>query len=186
MGFVPLTGPATLHAGAVPRESSVEFTDAVAGRRVVTLPIRAALPVLAKARVAEEAHPSVALLAAASLFGMRLVAAGKFAPGEGAWRPADLGRDDTDRLRLLASSRAYAGVPADAAEAVVRRVVEAVVDTMPRSTPAPVRARPTEQAFAGRLREVLARHSGQQDDLPQLVTLSLRVEADEEELVGGA
>ena len=74
MSFVPLTGPATLHAAESPRDGIVEFTD---DRRTITLPIRAALPVLAKARTADDAHPSVALLAAASLLGMRLVAAGR-------------------------------------------------------------------------------------------------------------
>ena len=67
MSFVPLTGPATLRAGrgaARRRRSSSPTTAAT-----ITLPIRAALPVLAKARTADDAHPSVALLAAASLLG---------------------------------------------------------------------------------------------------------------------
>ena len=46
-------------------------------------------------------------------------------------------RDDADRVRRLAESRAYDGLPADAAEIVVRRVVDAVVDTMPRTPPVP-------------------------------------------------
>jgi superfamily II DNA or RNA helicase len=190
VGFVPLTGPATLHDAAVPRESTVEFTDGGSGRPTVVLPIRAALPVLAKARTCEEAHPSVALLAAASLLGMRLVAAGRFEPGERAWRPS-VGPDDDDRLRRLAESRAYDGLPAGEAEAVARRLVEAVVDTMPRSSPRaePMRV-PQEpvhaDGFALRLQQVLARHRGQDHDLPQLVTLSLRVEADEGELRAGS
>ncbi|MGC4109775.1 MAG: DEAD/DEAH box helicase [Nocardioides sp.] len=185
MGFVPLTGPATLHAGEHPREATVEFTDAESGRRTIVLPMRSALPVLAKARTSDDAHPSVALLAAASLVGMRFVAAGKFAPGEGAWRPAGLDRDDDDRLRRLAESRAYDGLSVEAAESVVRRVVEAVVDTMPRTSPTPV---PPKAAapFAQRLQDLVSRHGGERTDLPQLVTLSLRVEADEEELVAGA
>ena len=136
MSFVPLTGPATLHAAGPPRDATVEFTD---DRRTITLPIRAALPVLAKARAVDDAHPSVALLAAASLLGMRFVAAGKFEPGDGAWRLASLDSDDAERLRRLAESRAYDGLAADVAEAVVRRVVDAVVDAMPRSSPAPRR-----------------------------------------------
>jgi hypothetical protein len=55
----------------------VEFTD---GRRTVELPIRAALPVLTRARSRDDLHPSVGLLAGAALLGMRFVAAGKFAP----------------------------------------------------------------------------------------------------------
>jgi len=190
VSFVPLSGPATLHAAETPREGTVEFTDASSGQRTITLPIRAALPVLAKARAAEGAHPSVALLAAASLLAMRFVAAGKFEPREGAWRLSALDHDDADRVRRLAESRAYDGLPADAAEIVVRRVVDAVVDTMPRSAPTPDRSaapgRPSDPSFAHRLQDLVARHRGARSDLPQLVTLSLRVEADEEELVAGA
>jgi len=195
VSFVPLTGPATLHAAETPREGTVEFTDAAAGRRTIILPIRAALPVLAKARTADDAHPSVALLASASLLGMRLVAAGKLEPSEGRWRPAALDAGDHERLRRLAESRSYDGLDADAAESLVRRVVEAVVDTMPRSAPspsaahrltAPVRPRTVDDAFSRRLQDLVSRHRGERSDLPQLVTLSLRVEADEEELVAGA
>ena len=132
MSFVPLSGPATLRAADAPRHSVVEFTD---GSRSIVLPIRAALPVLAKARADEQAHPSVSLLAAASLLAMRFVAAGKFEPGDGVWRLAPLDADDSERLRRLAESRAYAGLPAADAEHVVRRLVDAVVDTMPRAAP---------------------------------------------------
>ncbi len=202
MSFVPLSGPATLHAADPPRQATVEFTDQRTGEltgpaaagRTITLPIRAALPVLAKARSSEDAHPSVVLLAAASLLGMRFVAAGKFEPGDGAWRLATLDPGDSDRLRRLAESRAYAGLTADAAETVVRRVVDAVVDTMPRTAPpaaprrpeaVPVRPRPADGAFSRRLQDLVVRHRSS-PDLPQLVTLSFRVEADEEELVAGA
>ncbi len=190
MSFVPLSGPATLRAAASPREAVVEFTD---GRRTITLPIRAALPVLAKARAADDTHPSVALLAAASLLALRFVAAGKFEPAGGSWRLAPLDADDAERLLRLARSRAYDGLsPADA-EVVVRRLVDAVVDTMPRATPTghparrpppgPGRAPTGGDAFSRRLQDLVARHRGERVDLPQLVTLSLRVEADEEELV---
>ena len=139
MSFVPLTGPAVLHAGEAPRDGTVEFTD---DRRTITLPIRAALPVLAKARTADDAHPSVALLAAASLLGMRFVAAGKFEPGDGGWRLSALDPDDAERIRRLAESRAHTGLSPEAAEAVVRRVVDAVVDAMPRTRRRPTRAEP--------------------------------------------
>jgi superfamily II DNA or RNA helicase len=194
VSFVPLTGPATLRSGESPRDGIVEFTDAPSGGRTISLPIRAALPVLAKARSAADAHPSVALLAAASLLGMRFVAAGKFEPGDGAWRLAALDPGDSDRLRRLAESRTYAGLTADAAETVVRRVVDAVIDTMPRTPPpaAPrrpeatsVRPRPADADFSRRLQDLVVRHRSA-SDLPQLVTLSFRVEADEEELVAGA
>src|SRR6188472_2173278 len=192
VSFVPLTGPATLHAAESPRDGTVEFTDDTSAGRTIMLPVRAALPVLAKARTADDAHPSVSLLAAASLLAMRIVAAGEFEPVDGTWRPTPLDSADADRLRRLAESRAYAGLSADAAEAVVRRVLEAVVDTMPRaapSSPQPPRApshRYEGDVFARRLQDVVRRHRGERSDLPQLVTLSLRVEADEEELVAGA
>src|SRR3954451_24011403 len=102
----PLRGPATLHAAEAPRHGVVEFTDGRHGSRTISLPIRAALPVLAKARADEAAHPSVTLLAAASLLSRRFVAAGKFEPGDGAWRLAPLDPDDNERLRRLAESRA--------------------------------------------------------------------------------
>jgi hypothetical protein len=121
VSFVPLTGPATLHAAEAPREGTVEFTD---DSRTITLPIRAALPVLAKARTASDAHPSVALLAAASLLGMRFVAAGRFEPGDGVWRLSELHADDAERIRRLAASRAHAGLTAEAAEAERRHPVE--------------------------------------------------------------
>jgi superfamily II DNA or RNA helicase len=54
-----------------------------------------------------------------------------------------------------------------------------------RPRPAPARPRPADDAFARRLQDLVARHRGDRSGLPQLVTLSLRVEADEEELVGG-
>jgi superfamily II DNA or RNA helicase len=204
VGFVPLSGPATLHAASVPRETTVEFTDSSPADRTIILSIRAALPVLAKARATDDAHPSVALLAAASLLAMRIVAAGRFAPVDGVWRPTELDPDDSDRLQRLAASRAYDGLSVDDAVAVVRRVVDAVVDTMPRTPPSPAsphrRAHLVAGAVAGavagpgdgqrdrfhrRLEALVARHR-QEADLPQLVTLSLRVEADEEELVAGS
>ena len=199
VSFVPLSGPATLRAAEAPREGVVEFTDAGAAPRSITLPIRAALPVLAKARADEAAHPSVTLLAAASLLAMRFVAAGKFEPGDGVWRLAPLDADDTERLRRLAESRAYAGLPAADAEHVVRLLVEAVVDTMPRAAPGaapphrpprppspPRRPVVEDDAFSRRLQSLVARHRGEGAGLPQLVTLSLRVEAHEEELVAGS
>jgi len=194
LSFVPLSGPATFRLAEPPRDSVVEFTDE---RRTVVLPMRSALPVLARARAADDVHPSVGLLAGATLFAMQLVADGRFepAPSGTSWRAGDLGPADLDRLVRLAQARAYAGLDAVAAEGVVRRVVDAVVDTMPRSAPAsahrPVSAAPTRRRtpavrpdFQARLQARIA--GGASDRLPHLVALSLRVEADEEELVAGA
>jgi hypothetical protein len=105
MSFVPVTGPATFRAAEPPREGVVEFTDA---RRTVSLPIRAALPVLTRARSRDDLHPTVGMLAGAALLAMRFVAAGKFAPavdtGSPSWRVAGLDADDEERIALLARS----------------------------------------------------------------------------------
>ena len=217
MSFVPVSGPATFRLGEPPRDSVVEFTD---DRRSISLPLRAALPVLTRATQSEDVHPSVGLLAGAALLGMRLVAAGKFepAPGGESWQLADLDAADADRLAMLAQARAYGELDAAAAEGLVRRVLDAVVDVMPRHAPAgtsiPVgrtrpgvgrpaagrsagraagepRPRPSiRPGFAERLQAKIAdpssRPGSRVDDRPSLVSISLRVEADEDELVAGA
>lgn len=183
MSFVPLTGPATFRAGEPPRDGVVEFTDE---RRTVALPIRAAIPVLTKARLRDDLHPSVGLLSGAALLGMRLVAAGKFAPAGSppSWRVSGLDADDEDRIALLARAQADD-------ERLVRDLIDAIVDAMPRQPPAEEPERrpvaPRGPTFEERLQLRLARHRHvEPSDLPQLVRLSVRVEADEEELVAGA
>ncbi len=186
MSFVPVTGPATFRAGEPPRESVVEFSD---DRRTVSLPMLAALPILTKAHARDDLHPSVGLLSGAALLGMRLVAAGKFEPAGSApsWRVTALDAADEDRVVMLAQSRAHGGLDAAGAEGVIRQVLDAVADAMPRSAPQPVTKRPAggySHRLRGRLEEIERRT--RPDDRPQLVTVSLRVEADEEELVAGA
>ncbi|MEP9362864.1 DEAD/DEAH box helicase [Nocardioides sp. CN2-186] len=182
MSFVPVTGPATFRPAEPPREGVVEFTD---DRRTVALPIRAAIPVLTKARTREDLHPSVSLLSGAALLGMRLVAAGKFAPGGSppSWRVAGLDPDDEERIALLGRSG-----PDDLV--LVRELLDAVADALPRAAPTAVTPpphRPRGVTFEQRLQARLARHQRVDvGDLPQLVTISLRVEAAEEELVAGA
>jgi superfamily II DNA or RNA helicase len=191
MSFVPLTGPATFRAADPPREGVVEFTDA---RRTVALPIRAALPVLTRARNRDDLHPSVGLLSGAALLAMRLVAAGKFAPsastsgtGTPSWRISGLDEDDEERIEMLARAQRDD-------EQLVRDLIDAVADSMPRQPPAAAvevpRRRASEPAgpsFEERLQARLAKHRRVDPaDLPQLVSLSIRVEADEEELVAGA
>lgn len=187
-----LTGAAAFRAAQPPRDSVVEL----GGGRTVAMPMAAAIPVLSKAHRREDLHPSVALLAGAVMLGLRLVAAGRIAPGEGAepaWRAVVEG-DDEDRVLMLARSRAYAEVDAAAAERIVRSVLDAVADAMPRAAPAPqTRRRPAalDVTFQDRLRARLARHvsapaDAEEPGLPQLVSVSVRVEADEEELVGGS
>ncbi len=147
MSFVPVTGAATLRPAEPPRDSVIEFSDE---RRTVALPIRAALPVLTKARARDDVHPSVGLLSGAVLLGMRLVAAGKFEPADGqeSWRVAPLDAADDERVVLLAGSRAYDGLDAASAERLVRLVLDAVADVMPRSAPVSTRRAPVRPAAA--------------------------------------
>ncbi|GAA3550408.1 DEAD/DEAH box helicase [Nocardioides daeguensis] len=180
MSFVPVSGPATFRPGD---PATIEFTDA-AGDRRIALPVSAALPVLSRSRTADDAHPSVRLLSGAALLGLRLVAAGKVAPDAGgrAWRVEGLDPRDQDAVERLARSF-------DADDELVREMLDAVADTLPRAapsaprSPAPVAAG-TPEEFAERVRRRLAER---RDDavLPELVRISLRVEADEEELVAG-
>jgi superfamily II DNA or RNA helicase len=191
VSFVPVTGTATFRAAQPPRDGVVEFQD---DRRTVTLPIRAALPVLTKAHSRDDLHPSVGLLSGAALLGLRLDAAGRIEPagGEPSWRMGPLAADDEDRVQRLASARAYDGVGAAEAEELVRAMLDAVADAMPRAAPAPERRpspappAPGRSDFGRTLRERLSRYTEPRPELPQLVRISLRVEADEEELVAGA
>jgi superfamily II DNA or RNA helicase len=186
VSFVPVTGTATFRAAQPPRDGVVEFTDE---RRTVALPIRAALPVLTKAHSRDDLHPSVGLLSGAALLGLRLVAAGQIEPAgsDPSWRMGPLAADDEDRVLRLAAARAHDGLAADAAEDVVRAVLDAVADAMPRAAPTAQRpATVPRPRFEHRLRERLRRYAEPRPELPQLVRISLRVEADEEELVAGS
>ncbi|HWJ80805.1 MAG TPA: DEAD/DEAH box helicase [Nocardioides sp.] len=190
MSFVPLTGPATFHAAEPPRASTIEFTG---GRRPVALGLRAAMPALGRALADDDAHPSVALLAGAALLGARLVADGRLAPapaGDG-WVLPDLDERDRRRIAELARTRAHDDLDPAAAEALVRQVVGAVVDALPRAVPGPPGGRRAADGgadFAERLRRRVAERSARtaRGELPELVRVSLRVEADEEELLVGS
>ncbi|MEU5179678.1 DEAD/DEAH box helicase [Streptomyces longwoodensis] len=75
----------------------------------VLLPVRSALPLLARARGAADAHPATAFWGAATLLALHFVARGLLLPGlsEGdhdAWRIGPLGPDDTERIRHLAAA----------------------------------------------------------------------------------
>ncbi|MCH1865616.1 DEAD/DEAH box helicase [Nocardioides sp. CFH 31398] len=204
MSFVPLTGAAELAVADPPRDTVVTFTSGPDGARTVPMPMRAALPVLTRANARDDVDPSVALLAGAALLGVRLVAAARFEPGSTAdgtpcWRVPTATADEDERADALAAARAYGDLDARAARAVVDQVVAAVVDAMPRAAPSrhpapartPVRRRaspaPADPSYGDRLsRRLASRLSSVTDERPQLVTLSLRVEADEQELRGGA
>ncbi len=196
MSFVPVTGPARLLVGEPPREGSVEFTDE---RRTIVMPVRGALPVLGKVRDRDDLHPSVALLAGAALMGLQLVAAGRFAPEPGGrhWQVAGLDADDERRIADLVRARAHDGFDTATAEGTVRAMLDAIADAVPRTSPGSSRHRARSATpppapvspddFSERLQQRIARiRSRGRDDRPHLVSVSFRVEADEEELVAGA
>jgi len=230
VSFVPVSGPATFLPADPPRDGTIEFTasvDEVAratvsrpARRTIQLPIRAALPVLSRARTRPDVHPSVALLGSAALLAGRFVAAGKLVPaigpGRPGWRIDGLDERDRDSIAQLAHARAYDDLDPAAAEAMVAQVIDAVADTLPRAAPvrsgdasdhgssggprkegpaspatAPTAATPAAGGatdFAERVRRRAAERARAESAvaLPELVRISLRVEADEEELVAGS
>ncbi len=203
MSFVPVSGPAVFRPADPPRDGTIEFTGA---RRAITLPIRAALPVLSRARTQEDVHPSVALLGGAALLAGRFVAAGKLAPQTGtdrpSWRIDGLDERDRDSVAQLAQARAYDDVDPAAAATLVTQLLDAVADALPRAAPIALGVPEARD----RQSELLDQRAGQRPDftervrrraaeraraaqlvaLPELVRVSLRVEADEEELVGGS
>ncbi len=200
MSFVPVTGPATFRPADPPRDGTIEFT---AERRSVTLPIRAALPVLSRARTEPDVHPSVALLGGAALLAGRFVAAGKLAPavadGRPSWRIDGLDERDRDSVTQLARARAYDDLDPVAATALVdararcrRRCAAAGGAGGDHATPRPVgldtsstSEEPCRLRRAGTPPGGGACRAERADGamLPELVRISLRVEADEEELV---
>ena len=189
MSFVPLQGPAVLHVADPPRDSEVEFSG---GQRTLRLPMRGAIPVLTRALRAGDAHASVTLLSAATMLAMKLVAAGRVqrTPSDHGWQVGPLLGEDHDRVRALAEARAFADTGADAAEEIVRAVLDAVADTMTRQRHADVAAGPasTGASTAERSPRSWAERLAEQavpDDRPAEVQVSLRVEAPDEQLRGG-
>ena len=208
MSFVPLHGRATLVPGNPPRTSEVEFSGA---SRTVRLPLRGAIPVLTRAIRADDAHPSVGLLSGATLLAMKLVAAGRIRLSDSgdSWRVGPLQPDDDDRLRALAAARAHGETSVEEAEDLIRLLLDAVADTMTRPPPigaargagGGLEARGARSGF-DRLnhrdgldhRDGLNHRDGRdhrggrdqrEDDLPDRVRVSLRVEAPAEVLEGG-
>ncbi|MFI1374024.1 DEAD/DEAH box helicase [Streptomyces longwoodensis] len=75
----------------------------------VLLPVRTALPLLARARGASDAHPAAAFWGAATLLALHFVARGLVLPGlsasdHDAWRIGPLAPDDTELIRHLAAA----------------------------------------------------------------------------------
>ncbi|WP_107473252.1 DEAD/DEAH box helicase [Streptomyces sp. NRRL S-813] len=116
----------------------------------VLLPVRAALPVLTRARVTEQGHRACVFWGAAALLALHFTARGLLLPGlsagdHDAWRAAPLRGQDIDRVRELAASmppEAHA-VPLEDTERLLlpdqerllRAFLDAVADALPR-TPA--------------------------------------------------
>lgn len=118
----------------------------------VLLPVRAALPVLTRARVAADGHRASVFWGAVAVEALHLVARGLLLPGlseagHDVWRAGPLDAEGTERVRHLAAAmppEAHA-VPADDArglthplrlpdpERLVRSFLDAVADTLPRS-----------------------------------------------------
>ncbi|MGO4255050.1 DEAD/DEAH box helicase [Marmoricola sp. RAF53] len=190
MSFVPLQGRATLHLADPPRDSEVEFTGQ---DRTVRLPMRGAIPVLTRAMRAEEAHASVTLLGAGTMLAMKLVAAGRLcrdATGT-SWQVGPLHAEDDDRVRTLAEARTYDDLATSEAEDLLRGLLDAVADTMTRQPADPsggafARSRTRAEAPSRSLADRLADRVGEDPGLVTEVYVSLRVEAPEEELVGGS
>lgn len=182
MSFVPVTGRAVFRPAHPPRDSAVEFVDS---RRSVSLPMRAALPVLKKAYAASDLHPSVALVASAAHLGLRFVAAGQLEPDGGSWA-VRYKPEDEERVRLLAASRAYDDLNGEAAELLVREIVAAVADAVPTSAPKASGSGAFRESLQTRLSRYRADEGPVTAKLPSLVRLSFRVEAPEEDLLVGS
>ncbi|MER5226353.1 DEAD/DEAH box helicase [Streptomyces flaveus] len=133
----------------LPGEGGVELVSVPA----VLLPVRAALPVLTRARAAAYAHRAAAFWGAATLLALQLAARGLLLPGlsaadHDAWRVGPLRAEDVERIRELAAAmppHAHA-VPVEETEPLrlpdperlVRTFLDAVADTLPRSPAAPL------------------------------------------------
>lgn len=114
----------------------------------VFLPVRAALPVLTRARAAAQAHRAASFWGAAAVLALQFAARGLLLPGltaddHDAWRAGPLRADDLERIRELAAAmppQAHA-VPLVGAgplrlpdpERLLRAFLDAVADALPRS-----------------------------------------------------
>ncbi|MGI5373655.1 SNF2-related protein [Streptomyces sp. CA-251387] len=129
---------------ALPGEDAVELVTVPA----VVLPVRAALPVLTRARAGAQGHRAATFWGAASMLALQLVAHGLLLPGlsandHDAWRAGPLRPEDVEHIRALAAAmppEAHA-VPLDDVEPLrlpdperlLRAFLDAVADTLPRS-----------------------------------------------------
>ncbi|MFC8142052.1 SNF2-related protein [Streptomyces paradoxus] len=188
---VPASASAADLTVVVPHDGGVGETSVPA----VLVPVRTALPVLARVRADGHGHRSTVFWGAAALHALHLVAHGLLLPGlspgdHDAWRAGPLSAQDIEDLRRLAAAmppEAHATPLAGAGpvrlpdpEQLLRAFLDAVADTLPRSpaaplvtggpayaSPEPVRL-PEQRAWAA---DVAAGHDAG-------VRLSLRIEAE--------
>ncbi|MFG2521413.1 SNF2-related protein [Streptomyces sp. NPDC048527] len=174
---------------AVPGEAGAERESVPA----LLLPVRAALPVLTRARATAQAHPTALFWGAASVLALQFTARGLLLPGltatdHDAWRAGPLRAEDLERVRELAAAmppEAHA-TPLDgpgplrlpAPEALLRAFLDAVADTLPRSPAASLAA--GARAFAAPEPQPVPEHRAWAADVAAGhdagVRISLRVE----------
>ncbi|WP_330302878.1 MULTISPECIES: DEAD/DEAH box helicase [unclassified Streptomyces] len=135
----------------LPTDAGVELVTVPA----VLIPVRAALPVLTRARAAAQAHRATAFWGAAAVLALQFAARGLLLPGltagdHDAWRAGPLRAEDLERIRELAAAMppdAHA-MPVDNAEplrlpdpeGLLRAFLDAVADALPRSPAAALAA----------------------------------------------
>lgn len=145
--------------------------DDVRRRRVpaVLLPVADAVPLLARARHQQSAHPAARCWGAAALHALNLVARGRLVPGltaddHDAWRAGPRDAEDIAHLRAVAAAmppEAYAVPLPDRTplrlpdpESLLGAFLDAVADTLPRT---PAAAYATGAPFAAREAQHLPR-----------------------------
>ncbi|MGV9554046.1 ATP-dependent helicase, partial [Streptomyces ardesiacus] len=140
------------HPSGTPGDLTVVLPDGDGVEAVtvpaVLIPVRAALPVLTRARADADGHRASVFWGAVALEALHLVARGLLLPGLSAadhdvWRAGPLDAEGTERIRHLAAAmppEAHA-VPVNDGdplrlpdpERLVRSFLDAVADTLPRS-----------------------------------------------------
>ncbi|MFD8305816.1 SNF2-related protein [Streptomyces sp. NPDC059690] len=133
----------------LPGEDGLERIDVPAA----VLPVRAALPVLARARADANGPRATTFWGAAAVLALHLVARGLLLPGlspggHDAWRVGPLSPQDAEQVRRLAAAmppEAHATPLNDTGpwrlpdpERLLRAFLDAVADTVPRSPAAPL------------------------------------------------
>ncbi|WP_405997179.1 DEAD/DEAH box helicase [Streptomyces sp. NBC_00829] len=162
--------------------------------RALLLPVRDALPLLTRARAAQDATPAAAFWGAAAILALQLAARGLLLPGltatdHDAWRVGPLTPQDLERVRTLAASMpptAHA-LPLEVSahplllpepERLLRAFLDAVADGLPRTPAAPIAT--GGPAFAAQAPRRLPGHRAWAADVAAGhdtgVRLSLRVE----------